>query len=71
MLTANATNTRKRSLFPDGTTAAKKRQKKEASSRHGATGKCPAAALPWQQGIIYSGGGAPTHRFNYFLTLFL
>ena len=34
-------------------------------------GKFPAAAIPWQQGIVYSGGGAPTHRFNYFLTLFL
>ena len=34
-------------------------------------GKSPADAIPWQQGIIYSGGGARAHGFNYFLTLFL
>ena len=48
-----------------------KHQKKEASSQDSTTGKFPAAAIPWQQGNIYSGGGAPTHGFNYFLTLFL
>ena len=51
--------TPKRGLFPDGTTS------------KFPPGKFPAAAIPWQQGNIYSSGGAPTHRFNYFLTLFL
>lgn len=41
-------------------------QKKEASSPDSTTGKFPAAAIPWQQGIVYSDGGAPTHRFNCF-----
>ena len=48
-----------------------KHQKKEASSPDGTIGKFPTTAIPWQQGNIYSGGGAPTHGFNYFLTLFL
>lgn len=34
-------------------------------------GKSLAAALLWQKGIVYSGGGARAHGFNYFLTLFL
>ena len=48
-----------------------KHQKKEASSQDSTIGKFPTTAIPWQQGNIYSGGGAPTHGFNYFLTLFL
>ena len=48
-----------------------KHQKKEASSQDSTIGKFLTTAIPWQQGNIYSGGGAPTHGFNYFLTLFL
>ena len=44
---------------------------KEASSLDSTIGKFPTTAIPWQQGIVYSGSGAPTHGFNYFLTLFL
>ena len=48
-----------------------KHQKKEASSQDSTIGKLPTTAIPWQQRNIYSGDGAPTHGFNYFLTLFL
>ena len=63
--------TPKRGLFPRQHYRKSNKHKKEVSSPYSTTGKSTAAAIPWQQGIVYSGGGAPTHRFNYFLTLFL
>ena len=64
------TNARKRSL-PQTALQEIQQTPKRGLFPYSNTGKFPAVAIPWQQGIIYSGGGAPTHRFNYFLTLFL
>lgn len=52
-----------------------RKRQKEAFSRTAppanAHRQIPRSRILWQQGIIYSGGGARAHGFNYFLTLFL
>ncbi len=56
----------KKKPFPRQRYRKSNKPQKEASSPYSTTGKFLAAAIPWQQGNIYSGGGLPRTDLTIF-----